>query len=81
MYRKDGRGMAERWAKQTFGCFSSSEMMKAEDMSDIVSKIDELSRIIQGKESELLQLYRELNMLQRYLAQEQGLQPNPSLNV
>ncbi|MBW7457270.1 hypothetical protein ACFOLF_22155 [Paenibacillus sepulcri] len=78
IYRKDGRGSAERWAKQSFGCFSSSLSVKEKDIADIVMKIDELSRLIQGKESELLQLYRELNMLQRYLAQEEGVQPNPS---
>ncbi|MFC4775236.1 hypothetical protein ACFO9Q_00375 [Paenibacillus sp. GCM10023252] len=71
IYRKSGRIPAEIWAKETFGC-STEAIRRDEDTSEIVQRMDELAKIIQEKEAELLQLYREFYTLQGYLPNQEA---------
>jgi hypothetical protein len=70
IYLKDGRAAAEEWAQQSFGCSSSSEKASTAGNTEVLLRIKEISRLIQEKETELLQFYREFYMLERYLAQD-----------
>ncbi|MBB3110205.1 hypothetical protein FHS18_002272 [Paenibacillus phyllosphaerae] len=65
IYHTDGRPTAEVWASQNFGC-TLQETRKA-DTTEVENRIHELTLLIQMKESELLQIYRELHMLRQYL--------------
>ncbi|WP_197479978.1 hypothetical protein [Paenibacillus swuensis] len=74
LYRKNGRMSAERWAKETFGCYIESEL---EDVSDVVVRIEELHHLIHDRETELLQMYRELYMLENYTQKDE---PAPAVD-
>lgn len=67
IYRSDGRAAAAVWASQNFGC-SLSDAVSA-DRADMRARIEELALLIQMKETELLQLYREIHGLQQLLAE------------
>ncbi|MFC5650963.1 hypothetical protein ACFPYJ_17980 [Paenibacillus solisilvae] len=69
IYRRDGRPSAEIWATETFGCIRSE--VKREDLKVIEERMVELNQLIQLKEKELLQLYREFHMMNQYLAQNE----------
>jgi hypothetical protein len=69
IYRKDGRASAEVWASETFGC--SKKDGNKEDRTEFVIRMEELEQLIHVKETELLQIYRELHMLKRYLEQNE----------
>jgi hypothetical protein len=71
IYRKNGRTSAEKWAGESFGCISIVAAEAGEDTSELVSRIRELTRLIEQHESDLLQLYRELYMLERYWESKQ----------
>lgn len=72
IYRKDGRTSAEVWAIETFGC--SKKEVKTEEKTEIIVKMEELEHLIQVKENELLQIYREHLMLKRYLDQSNEIE-------
>ncbi|BBH22509.1 hypothetical protein Back11_38540 [Paenibacillus baekrokdamisoli] len=65
IYRSDGRASAEVWAYENFGC--REIQAEREDLSAIRDRMEELEQLIQWKESELLQIYREFHRLKQYL--------------
>ncbi|MFS0728073.1 hypothetical protein [Paenibacillus sp. 1P07SE] len=69
IYRKGGRIEAAQWAQETFGCYS--ETVEPETGSEALPRIEELSALIQEKETELLKLYREYYMLQTYQSKQE----------
>lgn len=64
VYRMEGRSMADQWVVETFEMEPASLQRQLTAQKEGASRIEELSRLIMERESELLQLYRELHALQ-----------------
>jgi hypothetical protein len=64
VYRLQGRSEADHWVVESFGYELVDLKPELTVKQDGASRIEELSRLIMERESELLQLYREFHMLQ-----------------
>ncbi|MFD2613144.1 hypothetical protein [Paenibacillus gansuensis] len=69
IYRKNGRYTAEKWAVDTFGVEKTVETR--EDLEEVAKTVKELTELIEEKENELLQIYREYYLLKTYLEEEE----------